>query len=169
MLTSSDDCILSSGTYEHVPACSRADARYTTGGSSGRELPPFELPGVSKIEFATDRRSFATRLLIPPGIRQPRASELSLGNERLSSSTTKLRFRLRTLCTLWSSIVRMKDLTVKKCFAAINCALVRNFRAADPHCNCEWSLRVDVIYRGSAAFDRIHLLCIQLYTKARNY
>lgn len=67
MLTSSDDCILSSGTYEHVSACSRADARYTTG-SSGHELLPFELPGVSKIEFATDRRSFATRLLIPPDI-----------------------------------------------------------------------------------------------------
>ncbi|KYN08881.1 hypothetical protein ALC57_18847 [Trachymyrmex cornetzi] len=31
-------------------------------GSNGRKLPPFKLLAVSKIEFATDRRSFATHL-----------------------------------------------------------------------------------------------------------
>lgn len=113
--------------------------RYTNRGReglNGRELPPFELPGVSKIEFATDRRSFATRSLIPPGIqRSPSFCETESSREarRISGYSGNLRF----VHEARSCNEVVKDVAMKECFAAINCALVRNFRAAGPHCNRE--------------------------------
>jgi len=84
------------------------------------QLPPFELLAVSKIEFATDRRSFATHL-IPRSYTLHGDHELLRGYSKISRCA---------FCTAQSQRSCESARRIKY-FAAISRELVRNFRAAD--------------------------------------